>query len=309
MDHKPKVWFVDDLPRNLERFQANHHKHFDVRTFSKTKEVLALIQQGTRPDALLCDVFFYDSVEEAERVESEIDKLSVHLKAAATEAKAHDPQRAKGIRLMQEIYEHYGNHTPPFPMYAYTSKGPFLLEQKDWENISKYGAEVLLKNRVTPEAEREEIEGDIAIKGRRSRTIFIGHGRSPKWLALASFLKDELHLQYEEFNRIPSAGVGTKERLREMLDRCGFALLVLTGEDVHDDRTLHARENVIHEVGLFQGRLGWRRAIVLLEEGCEEFSNIVGVGHIPFNRGAIDTCYPEIRRVLEREGLLDASVA
>ena len=29
-----------------------------------------------------------------------------------------------------------------------------------------------------------------------------------------------------------------------------------------------ARMNVIHEVGLFQGRLGFERAIVLLEEGC-----------------------------------------
>ena len=48
-------------------------------------------------------------------------------------------------------------------MYAYTSKGPFLLEQSEWENISKYGAEVLLKNRITPEREWTEIEGDIAI--------------------------------------------------------------------------------------------------------------------------------------------------
>ena len=305
MAQKPKVWFVDDLPRNLERFEANHQKHFDIRTFSKTREVLKLIQRGKRPDALLCDVFFYDSVEDAERVEAEIDKLAVHLKAAAKEAQANDPERAKGIKLMQHIYEHYGDHPPPFPMYAYTSKGPFLLERKDWENISKYGAEVLLKNRVTPETEREEIEGDIAIKGRRSRTIFIGHGRSKDWLALGSFLKDELNLEYEEFNRIPSAGIATKERLSEMLDRCGFALFVLTGEDVHADLTMHARENVIHEVGLFQGRLGWRRAIVLLEAGCEEFSNIIGVGHIPFSKGNISSCYPEIRRVFEREGLLD----
>ena len=91
--------------------------------------------------------------------------------------------------------------------------------------------------------------------------------------------------------------------------RCGLALLVLTGEDVHDDQTTHARGNVIHEVGLFQGRLGWRRAIPLLEEGCEEFSNIVGVGHISFARGNIKTCFPEIRRVLEREGILDAATS
>ena len=40
--------------------------------------------------------------------------------------------------------------------------------------------------------------------------------------------------------------------------------------------------NVIREAGLFQGRLGFTRAIVMLEEGCEEFSNIEGLGQIRF---------------------------
>jgi predicted nucleotide-binding protein len=45
--------------------------------------------------------------------------------------------------------------------------------------------------------------------------------------------------------------------------------------------------NVIHEVGLFQGRLGFKRAIVLLEEGCKEFSNIQGLGQIRYPKGNI----------------------
>ena len=39
--------------------------------------------------------------------------------------------------------------------------------------------------------------------------------------------------------------------------------------------------NVIHEVGLFQGRLGANKAIILLEDGCEEFSNIQGLVRMP----------------------------
>jgi len=31
---------------------------------------------------------------------------------------------------------------------------------------------------------------------------------------------------------------------------------------------------------LFQGRLEFHRAIILLEEGCSEFSNIVGLNQI-----------------------------
>ena len=67
---------------------------------------------------------------------------------------------------------------------------------------------------------------------------------------------------------------------------------------------MHARENVIHEAGLFQGRLGFRRAIVLLEEGCAEFSNIKGLGQIRFTKGKIKAVSEEIRQVLEREKLL-----
>ena len=56
----------------------------------------------------------------------------------------------------------------------------------------------------------------------------------------------------------------------------------MTAEDEHSDGTTHARENVVHEAGLFQGKLGFSKAIILLEEGCKEFSNIEGLGQIRF---------------------------
>src|SRR6266508_203314 len=93
----------------------------------------------------------------------------------------------------------------------------------------------------------------------RSNAAFIGHGRSEQWRVLKDFISERLHLAYEEFNRVSPAGIATQESLSEMLDRCGFAFLVLTADDLHGDGALHARENVIHEAGLFQGRLGWRK--------------------------------------------------
>ena len=62
--------------------------------------------------------------------------------------------------------------------------------------------------------------------------------------------------------------------------------------------------NVIHEAGLFQGRLGFERAIILLEEGCEKFSNIHGLGQIQFSQGKIKATFEEVRQVLEREGII-----
>jgi predicted nucleotide-binding protein len=137
-----------------------------------------------------------------------------------------------------------------------------------------------------------------------SNRIFIGHGRSMQWRVLKDFIKDRLGLPYDEFNRVSTAGVGTQERLGEMLLHCEFAFLILTGEDFHDDKSLHARENVVHEAGLFQGKLGWRKAIVVLEDGFEEFSNISGLGEFGFPKGNIGAVFEDIRAVLEREGVV-----
>jgi predicted nucleotide-binding protein len=136
--------------------------------------------------------------------------------------------------------------------------------------------------------------------------VFIGHGRSPVWRELKDFLQDRMRLPWDEFNRVPVAGITNIARLSQMLDDAGVAFLVLTAEDEKVDGVVTARQNVVHEAGLFQGRLGFTRAIVLLEEGCDEFSNIHGPGQIRFPSGNIAACFEEIRRVLEREGFTEA---
>ncbi|MGA5272952.1 TIR domain-containing protein [Streptomyces cellulosae] len=135
--------------------------------------------------------------------------------------------------------------------------------------------------------------------------VFIGHGRSPLWRELKDFVAERLKLPYDEFNRVPVAGVTTVARIAEMMDRAAFAFLIMTAEDETGEGALRARQNVIHEVGLFQGRLGFERAIVMLEEGCESFSNIDGLSQIIFPKGNIASKFEEVRMVLEREGLLD----
>jgi predicted nucleotide-binding protein len=134
--------------------------------------------------------------------------------------------------------------------------------------------------------------------------IFIGHGRSPMWRELKDFLNDRLSLPWDEFNREAVAGIHTFDRISEMLDSACFAFLIMTAEDQYSDSSIHARQNVVHEIGLFQGRLGPRKAIILMEDGCSEFSNIVGLSQIRFPKGQISATFEEIRRVLEREGVI-----
>ena len=136
--------------------------------------------------------------------------------------------------------------------------------------------------------------------------VFIGHGRSALWRELKDFIEGRLHLPVDEFNSVPIAGIPTSARLAELLDSAAFAFLIMTAEDEQHDGKVRARENVVHEFGLFQGRLGFARAIVLLEEGCEEFSNIHGLGQIRFPKGTISAKFEDIRAVLQREKLTDA---
>jgi len=86
-----------------------------------------------------------------------------------------------------------------------------------------------------------------------------------------------------------------------MASKSPFAFLVLTAEDLQPSGDSRARQNVVHEAGLFQGRLGFSRAVMLLEEGVEEFSNVQGVQYIPFKKGNIRETFGDAVATLRRE--------
>nr|WP_243448330.1 TIR domain-containing protein [Candidatus Thiosymbion oneisti] len=151
----------------------------------------------------------------------------------------------------------------------------------------------------------QNVEKHKSRSERVGTNVFIGHGRSSVWKDLKDFIQDRMRLPWDEFNRVPVAGFTNIARLSQMLDEATIAFLIMTAEDELADGKQHARQNVIHEAGLFQGRFGFERAIILLEEGCEEFSNVQGLGQIRFPTGNVSAVFEGIRRVLEREGLVD----
>ncbi|TAA50809.1 hypothetical protein EXZ48_32430 [Shinella sp. JR1-6] len=134
--------------------------------------------------------------------------------------------------------------------------------------------------------------------------VFIGHGRSRIWRDLKDYLHDRLGLDWDEFNRESAAGLSTTERLQTMIDNASFAFIVMTAEDETASGEMNPRMNVVHEAGLFQGALGFKKAIILLEEGCQEFSNVIGLGQIRFPTDNLAPKLDEIRQVLEREGIV-----
>lgn len=150
-----------------------------------------------------------------------------------------------------------------------------------------------------PEVPAPELVGEGRWESRV--TVFIGHGRDPAWRELSDCLEKQHSIGTEAFEFAANAGHATRSILERHLGGASFAALVMTAEDEHADGTAHARENVIHEAGLFQGRLGFDRGIVLLEDGCSEFSNIHGIQQIRFPRGRIRGTIGELLATLRRE--------
>lgn len=136
---------------------------------------------------------------------------------------------------------------------------------------------------------------------KRDTVVFIGHGRSTAWRDLKDHLQDKHGVKIESYETGARAGHTIRDILEEMVQKSSFAVLVMTAEDEQADGQLRARQNVIHEAGLFQGRLGFPRAILLLEEGIEEFSNVQGVQYIRFSKDNIKETFGEVLATLRRE--------
>lgn len=136
---------------------------------------------------------------------------------------------------------------------------------------------------------------------REELVIFIGHGQSHAWRDLKDHLADKHGYKIEAFETGARAGHTIRDILDEMLSKSSLAFLVLTGEDETKGGQMNARQNVIHETGLFQGKLGFGRAIVLLEEGTSEFSNLHGIQQIRFSRNNIKESFGEVLATIKRE--------
>lgn len=132
-------------------------------------------------------------------------------------------------------------------------------------------------------------------------TVFIGHGGSTLWRDLKDHLQEQHGYPVEAYETGSRAGHAVRDVLEEMLNKSSFAILVMTGEDETASGELRARQNVVHEAGLFQGKLGFNRAIALVENGVETFSNISGVQQIRFEIGQIRSTFGDVLATLKRE--------
>jgi predicted nucleotide-binding protein len=185
---------------------------------------------------------------------------------------------------------------------------PFHLEFNLYQSSSK--VTVAGSSRAKVEAVFEAIERHVEscrvpeVKQEEPKVrhrVFIGHGRSSLWRDLKDHLQDLHGYEVEAYETGARAGHTIRDVLEHMAGRANFACLILTAEDEDAGGNFHARENVIHELGLFRGRLGFSRAITLVEEGTVEFSNIHGIQQLRFNKDRIKETFGDVLATLRRE--------
>src|SRR5262249_45263534 len=127
---------------------------------------------------------------------------------------------------------------------------------------------------------------------------------SPLWRGVVDFLREELGLAVSYFEKASQDGNEFTAALNEQLRRCSFPVCVLTSEDQMADGAQRARQDIVHEAGLFQGRYGFQRVALLAEERCELPSNLSGLVRHDFQVPHIEQTFASLMRHLRREGML-----
>jgi hypothetical protein len=121
--------------------------------------------------------------------------------------------------------------------------------------------------------------------------VFISHGRSEDWRKVQAFIEREVKVDTLELAQEPNRGRTILAKLDEESRRCTYAVIVMTGDDTNAVGTPVARQNVLHEIGFLQARLGLSAVCLLHEEGTDIFSNIHGLVYISFPKGTVEATF------------------
>lgn len=139
----------------------------------------------------------------------------------------------------------------------------------------------------------------------RDFKIFIGHGHNMLWARLALYLLEELNIKSEYYESECRTGISIDETIDcfSKDSDIKFAILTLMKEDVTIDGHERARQNVIHELGIFRDKLGSKKVAIILEKGLEKPSNIDGIEYIEYS-GDVCSVLFKLEKMLKREKLI-----
>lgn len=131
------------------------------------------------------------------------------------------------------------------------------------------------------------------------RCVFVSHGRAPDWREVQTYIEKDIGLPTMELAQEANQGRTILAKLWESSQRCDSAVIVMTGDDLDAAGQARARENVIHEIGFFQGKYGLDRVCLLHEEGVSIPSNIHGLVYTPFPKEMVSASFGVLIRELK----------
>ena len=199
----------------------------------------------------------------------------------------------EGLDLLRLIQEGY----PDIPVLMMTHKDSGTTEIV--ADAMRLGAHYFL-DKQSPTFYEKMVEMVHEVLASSRSNVFLSHGHNEiLWRRLRDFLVSRLKLSTLVLQELPSQGLTVVEKLERASERCRFAVILMTKDDEQSSGGVRARQNVVHEVGFFQGKYGRHNVVLLAEEGVELFSNISGIIRIEFDAGHFDEAFEPLRREVE----------
>ncbi|MCF6524228.1 nucleotide-binding protein [Streptomyces sp. JJ36] len=141
--------------------------------------------------------------------------------------------------------------------------------------------------------------------GRRPPGVLLVHDGHPQRHELRHFIERRCGLRLYELTSEVACGREAESALRDHLDRCCFAVCLLSSQESFPrSERYRSDQSIIHQAGLLHGRYGFDRVAILAEHGCDTFSNIAGLIRLDFPKNRVHSVFLELERMLAREGML-----
>ena len=199
--------------------------------------------------------------------------------------------REELIKYLPELYSDLpereipiASKTTDFEGRGYIILTPMSTLKRDLDYIFEVRANSRIGERKAEELKKE--------------SIFISHGSSKEWYKVQMHIEKELGISTIELAQQPNIGRTILQKLNEESEKCGASIIVMTGDDLINEDEVRVRENVLHEIGFFQGKFGLDKVVLLHEDGVNIPSNIHGLVYIPFPKETVEATFGGLQREL-----------
>lgn len=155
-----KVWYLDDDPQWLARFQDRHGGDFEIRVFNNVIEILNSLRNTTPEDPAFPDIVLVDLyaplpdftvdrtlLEEAQRKLEQFFAMERRLRKYVDDA-----WEPSGVEVVDSVREFHGPEE--LPVAIHTQRGLVLLKDQLMRDLESMQVDWLLKNRFSPETDQ-----------------------------------------------------------------------------------------------------------------------------------------------------------